>query len=45
MKLSAEKEELLKDVTKYSCIVGSLIYMSIIRTNLSYVVGLVSQLM
>ena len=42
MKLSAKKEELLEDVTVYRCIVGSLIYMTITKPNLSYVMGLVS---
>ena len=42
VKLSAEKGEPLEDVTMYRCIVGSLIYMTITKPNLSYVVGLVS---
>ena len=45
MKLNAEKGELLEDVTVYRRIVGSLIYMTITRPDLSYAVGLVSQFM
>ena len=37
MKLNVEKEELLGDVTVYICIVGSLIYMTSTRLDLSYV--------
>ena len=42
VKLSAAAGELLEDPTMYRCIVGSLIYMTITRPDLSYVVGLVS---
>ena len=35
----------LEDATKYRKIVGSLIYVTISRPNLSYVVGLESQFM
>ena len=42
MKLSIEKGELLEYVIVYRCIVGSLIYMTITRPDLSYAVGLVS---
>ena len=45
VKLSAEKGKLLEDVILYICIVGSLIYMTITKPDLSYVVGLVSQFM
>ena len=45
MKLSSEEGELLEDVTVYRRIVGSLIYMTITRPDLSYAVGLVSQFM
>ena len=45
MKLSAKKGELLEDVTVYRRIVGSMIYMTISKLDLSYVVGLVSQFM
>ena len=45
VKLSVEKGELLEDVIVYRCIVGSLIYMTIARLDLSYIVGLVSQFM
>ena len=40
-----EKSELLEDVTMYRCIVGNLIYLTIARPYLSYIVGLVSQFM
>ena len=45
VKLNAEEAELPEDVTVYRHIVGSLIYMTIARPDLSYVVGLVSQFM
>ena len=45
MKLSVKKGELLEYVTLYRRIVGSLIYMTITRRDLSYAVGLVSQFM
>ena len=45
MKLNAEQGEFLEDVTMYRRIVGSLIYMTITRPDLSYDVGLVSQFM
>ena len=45
MKLSVDVGELLEDTTMYKCIVGSLIYMTTTRLDLSYAVGLVSQLM
>ena len=45
MNLSAKKGELLEDVTVYRHMVGSLIYMTITGLDLSYDVGLVSQLM
>ena len=45
MKLNAETGELLEDITMYRRIVGSLIYMTITRPDLSYAVGLVSQFM
>jgi hypothetical protein len=45
VKLSADEGDLVEDTTMYRCIVGSLIYMTITRPNLSYVVGMVSQFM
>jgi hypothetical protein len=45
VKLSADEGNLVEDTTMYRCIVGSLIYMTITRPNLSYVVGVVSQFM
>ena len=45
VKLNAETGELLEDITMYRRIVGSLIYMTITRPDLSYAVGLVSQFM
>ena len=43
-KLSAKKWNFLK-MSLYRCIVGNLIYMTIARPDLSYVVGLVIQFM
>jgi len=43
VKLSADKGDLVEDTTMYRRIVGSLIYMTIIRPYLSYAVGVVSQ--
>ncbi len=45
MKLSADERNLVEDTTMYRRIVGSLIYMTITRPNLSYVVGVMSQFM
>ncbi len=45
MKLSANEGDLVEDTTMYKRIVGSLIYMTITRPNLSYAVGVVSQFM
>jgi hypothetical protein len=45
VKLSADEGDLLEDTTMYKCIVGSLIYMTITRPDLSYAVGVVSQFM
>jgi hypothetical protein len=45
VKLSADEGDLVEDTTMYKHIVGSLIYMTIIRPNLSYAVGVVSQFM
>jgi hypothetical protein len=45
VKLSAYEGDLEEDTTMYICIVGSLIYMTITRPNLSYAVGMVSQFM
>jgi hypothetical protein len=45
VELSADEGDLLHDTTMYRRIVGSLIYMSITRPNLSYTVGVVSQFM
>ncbi len=43
VKLSADEGDLVEDTTMYRRIVGSLIYMTITRPYLSYVVGVVSQ--
>jgi hypothetical protein len=43
VKLSANERDLVGDTTMYRRIVGSLIYMTITRPNLSYAVGVVSQ--
>ncbi len=45
MKLSADERDLVEDTTMYRRIVGSLIYMTIIRLDLSYAVGAVNQFM
>ncbi len=45
VKLSADEGDLVEDTTMYRRIVGSLIYMTITRPDLSYVVGVVSQFM
>jgi hypothetical protein len=45
VKLSANEGDLVEDTTMYKCIVGSLIYMTIIRPDLSYEVGVVNQFM
>jgi hypothetical protein len=45
VKLSANEGDLVEDTTMYRRIVGSLIYMTIARSDLSYVVGVVSQFM
>jgi len=42
VKLSADEGDLVKDTTMYKCIVGSLIYMTITRPNLNYVVRMVN---
>ena len=44
-KLSAQVGDVLEDVTMYRKIVGSLIYLTIMRPDLSYTVGLESQFM
>jgi len=45
VKLSVDERDLVEDTTMYRHIVGSLIYMTITRPNLSYAVGVVSQFM
>jgi hypothetical protein len=45
VKLNAYEGDLSEDITMYRRIVGSLIYMTITRPYLSYVVGVVSQFM
>ena len=45
MKLSADIGDEIEDPTMFRRIVGGLIYMTITRPNLSYVVGLISQFM
>ncbi len=45
VKLNADKGNLVEDTTMYRCIIGSLIYMTIKKPDLSYAVGVVSQFM
>ncbi|MCO5570544.1 hypothetical protein L7F22_024267 [Adiantum nelumboides] len=45
VKLRADEGQVLEDVTMYRQIVGSLIYLTISRLDLSYTVGLESQFM
>ncbi len=45
MKLSADEGDHVDDTTMYRRIMGSLIYMTITRPDLSYAVGVVSQFM
>jgi len=45
VKLSVDEGPLVEDTTMYKCIVGSLIYMTITRPDLSYVIRVVSQFM
>jgi hypothetical protein len=45
VKLSANEGDLVEDTTMYRHIVGSLIYMTITRPDLSYAVGVVNQFM
>ncbi len=45
MKLCADEGDLVEDTTMYRCIVGNLIYMTIIRPDLSYANGVVTQFM
>jgi hypothetical protein len=45
VKLNVDEGDLVEDTTMYKHIVGSLIYMTITRPYLSYVVGVVSQFM
>ncbi len=42
MKLNADEGDLVEDTIMYKRIVGSLIYMTITRLDLSYAVGVVS---
>jgi hypothetical protein len=44
-KLSVDESDLVEDTTMYKRIVGNLIYMTIIRPDLNYVIGMVSQFM
>jgi hypothetical protein len=45
VKLSADEGDLVEDTTMYRSIVGSLIYMTITRPDLSYVVGVENKFM
>jgi len=42
VKLNANEGNLVEDTNMYRCIVGNLNYMTIIRPDLNYVVGVVS---
>jgi hypothetical protein len=42
VKLNADEGDLVEDTTMYRRIVGSLIYMTITRPDLSFAVGMVS---
>jgi hypothetical protein len=45
VKLSVDEGNLVEDTTMYRHIMGSLIYMTITRPDLNYVVGVVNQFM
>jgi hypothetical protein len=45
VKLNVDECDIVEDTTMSRCIVGSLIYMTVIRLNLSYAVGVVNQFM
>jgi hypothetical protein len=45
VKLSVDEGDIVEDTTMYKCIMGSLIYMTITRPDLSYAVGVMSQFM
>jgi hypothetical protein len=45
VKLNANEGDHVEDTTMYKRIVGSLIYMTITRPDLSYVIGVVNQFM
>jgi len=45
VKLSVDEGDLVEDTIMYKRIMGNLIYMTITRFDLSYVVGVVSQFM
>jgi hypothetical protein len=45
VKLNVDEGNLVEDTTMYKCILGSLIYITITRPTLNYVVGVLSQFM